>query len=327
MTDTPFVSVVVPTFDGRDHTLRLLDALGEQTLPADEFEVVVIVDGSEDGTKEALGELVTPFRLNWAWQPNRGTSAARNAGSARATGEVVVFLDDDIEPDPGFLEALADVQRNRTGVAALGAVHCIVDEHTPPFARYWAYRFGDFLAGIASKSTPLAWTEAYAGAMAVRRSDVTAAGGFEEAFDGYGLEDFEFALRLSGLGIAFELVTGAVAHHHYDKDFRTAAGESESRGRSAVIFASLHPEEDVDFAPKDLVPPSVARRLVRYLLPRMSLALPFVPGLVTDGVELAERHSRRPLGFTYTLGLEYFYLLGKEAALKDGRLTARKVAR
>src|SRR5438105_2644078 len=150
MTDRLGLSVVVPTFDGCEHVLRLLRALEEQTLPRDEFEVVVVVDGSEDGTKEALEAF-----------------------------------------DPGFrLRSL-----------------------------------------------------------------------FQETFDGYGLEDFELALRLRDHGLGFELFPDAVAYHHYDKDFGTAAREAESRGRSAVIFAALHPHEDADFDPKDVTPPSVARRL------------------------------------------------------------------
>ena len=64
----PAVSVVIPTYQGRDALLRSLDSLGRQTLSADEFEVVVVVDGSRDGTREALEAVETPFALRRRWQ-------------------------------------------------------------------------------------------------------------------------------------------------------------------------------------------------------------------------------------------------------------------
>ena len=99
----PRVSVVIPTYRRRDALLRLLTALERQSLPASDFEVIVVVDGSDDGSREAAEALSTPYALRVCWQENRGRSAARNVGLEAARGELVVMLDDDMEPAPDLL--------------------------------------------------------------------------------------------------------------------------------------------------------------------------------------------------------------------------------
>jgi glycosyltransferase involved in cell wall biosynthesis len=302
----------------------VLDSLHGQTLPAEQFEVVVVIDGSRDGTQEALEVYEAPFGLRWTWQENRGAAAARNVGLRMAQGDFVVFLDDDLEPEPGFLAALLRAHGDARRLGVLGAVHCLVEPTTTPFVRFWALRFEDFISRLAARSSSLSWTETYSGGLSVPRSELLAVSGYEERFDGYGLEDFELALRLSRAGLTLRLCTEAVAYHRYDKGFATAAREAASNGRSAVIFAALHPGIAADFGPRDPAPPSVARRLVRYGLPRLTLALPFVPALVIRLVGLAERLRSKRLELVYTLGLEYFFLLGQLEASRDGKLTAKK---
>src|SRR5207253_5026154 len=94
-------SVVIPTYRRRERVLRHVAALSQQTW--EDFEVVVVDDGSGDGTAEALRALETPFPLTVVAQQNQGAAQARNAGAAAAGGELLLFLDDDMEADPGLL--------------------------------------------------------------------------------------------------------------------------------------------------------------------------------------------------------------------------------
>src|ERR671910_1175522 len=94
-------SIVIPTHQRRDTVLRTVAALTNQT--RDDFEVIVVVDGSTDGTADALRALSVPFALTVLEQDNRGAGAARNAGAGAATGEILVFLDDDMEAHPSLL--------------------------------------------------------------------------------------------------------------------------------------------------------------------------------------------------------------------------------
>src|SRR5262245_25867711 len=92
----PDLSIVVPTYNRRAGIERFLRALEEQTFPATRFEVVVVDDGSTDGTDAALAAMQTPYRLRVLHQENAGPAAARNAGLREAQGRLIVFLDDDV---------------------------------------------------------------------------------------------------------------------------------------------------------------------------------------------------------------------------------------
>ncbi len=98
MISTPFISVVIPTFNRARQVQAALKSVLEQTYP--EFEVIVVDDGSTDGTRENLQQLVSPQGSNgkqvrYFFQPNQGQSAARNKGIDEARGEWVAFLDSD----------------------------------------------------------------------------------------------------------------------------------------------------------------------------------------------------------------------------------------
>ena len=82
---TPELSVVIPTHQRRDKLLTLLASLGD-AIDDDKTEVIVVIDGSDDGTVEALTELEPSlhFPLRWRWQQNRGVAVARNIGVAMA---------------------------------------------------------------------------------------------------------------------------------------------------------------------------------------------------------------------------------------------------
>jgi glycosyltransferase involved in cell wall biosynthesis len=99
----PLVSLIIPTYNSRDLLTQALDAIAAQTLPQDSIEIVVVDDGSTDGTWERLQELSGERpNLTIAHQPNSGRpSVGRNRGLALATGRYVFFHDADdlLAPD------------------------------------------------------------------------------------------------------------------------------------------------------------------------------------------------------------------------------------
>jgi glycosyltransferase involved in cell wall biosynthesis len=99
------LSVVTPTYNRKDSLRRTLEGLSKQTYAFDGFEVIAVSDGSTDGTDEMLRQFAqsAPFRLGVICQPNGGPSKARNRGIQEAQHDVIVFIDDDVEPAPEFL--------------------------------------------------------------------------------------------------------------------------------------------------------------------------------------------------------------------------------
>ena len=91
-------SVVVSTYNRRDVVLRTARTLLQQEFPASEYEIIVVVDGATDGTAEALPELGERVRV--VEQANRGLAGARNTGARSACGELLIFLDEDMEGGP-----------------------------------------------------------------------------------------------------------------------------------------------------------------------------------------------------------------------------------
>ena len=98
------LSVVTPTFNRKRSLRRLLTALQRQTVDPKTFEVVIVDDGSKDGTAESLESETFGFGLKLCRQQNSGPARARNRGIEEAQGKLVLFLDDDVEPAPSLIE-------------------------------------------------------------------------------------------------------------------------------------------------------------------------------------------------------------------------------
>jgi len=102
MADIPrqvYPSVIIPTYNGADKIGRCLASLRGQDYPAS-FEVIVVNDGSTDRTLEVLKQFPEVRVLT---QANAGPAAARNRGAKEASGDLIVFTDDDCEPLPNWL--------------------------------------------------------------------------------------------------------------------------------------------------------------------------------------------------------------------------------
>jgi glycosyltransferase involved in cell wall biosynthesis len=97
------ISVIIPTYNGHEKLSKILKALEQQTL--NDFEVVVIIDGSTDGSFQYLASYSSKhFNLKVIEQENSGRAGVRNTGVSHATGNLLVFLDDDMSPELNLLE-------------------------------------------------------------------------------------------------------------------------------------------------------------------------------------------------------------------------------
>ena len=126
MTSDVAVTIVVPTHNRVTALMRLLRALERQTPIDGGFEVVVVDDGSTDGTGAAVAAVDWNFPLIVHKQVSSGPAAARNAGVARGAGELLLFLDDDVEPMSDVVGSHAMFHRGCENCVAIGDLQPVV---------------------------------------------------------------------------------------------------------------------------------------------------------------------------------------------------------
>jgi glycosyltransferase involved in cell wall biosynthesis len=234
----PQVSVVVPTRNRVSSVRRLLRALAvDTTAPA--FEVVVVDDGSTDGTVEALRQLQLPYSLTIVERHDGGPASARNAGARVATGRVLLFLDDDVEPCPGTLAAHAQFHRDSGTLIGIGDLPVIFDG--PSFFQsivrgWWAM----MLIDIRKPGHRVTFKNLLTGHVSIRRSQFDALGGFDPALRCH--EDWEFGYRGLLAGLDARLVPGAVARHHETTDLRRVLQRKFDEGVADIQLTRRYPE-------------------------------------------------------------------------------------
>ena len=233
--------MVTPTHNKVELLERTLHSLDRQDLPWSDYEVVVIDDGSTDGTARFLRD----YRPNHGWkavrqEQNRGRAAARNRGLAHASGDLVVFLDDDMELATGFLRAHREFHEARAHSAGVGNVVMHPDLDVAPIDRYMSTRGAQKIR----ERGPLPWKYFSTNNASVMREDLMAIGGFDENFVHYGFEDLELAWRLEKeRGVTFGYVPGARSLHIHPHSLDDVLAKKTLCGRSSLrYFFEKHPE-------------------------------------------------------------------------------------
>ncbi len=234
------VSIIVSTYNRRKTVLRTVAMLLSQEYPLAEYEVIVVDDGSVDGTTEALRQLASRSRLRVIEQENLGPSGARNAGAREASGELLIFVDDDMTCGPGLVRAHVAAHFEQKGIVGLGAI-LVAPEHPPNLA---AEYFGTGLGRVYLQHSDAPgdpWPEgvwSFANT-SIRREELMQAGGFDERFR--MREDAELGVRLSAAGIQPRFVADAIAYQWCGKSAADLVRDSEAFAEADFLFMRTHP--------------------------------------------------------------------------------------
>ena len=294
-----------------------------QTLPAEQFEVIVSIDGSDDGTREMVQSLRTSFRLAALWQPNRGRAAACNAGIRVAEGDLLILLDDDMEPAPQFLTAhlAAHAATERLGV--VGAAPVSVQPSSPPIVDYIGWKFNQHLETLAQAGHQFGLRDFYSGNFSIDRRTLVEAGGLDESFTEYGNEDLELSHRLAKAAVHLVFSSEALARQHYTKDFPALARDNLAKGRTAVLLASKYAETLADLKlgrPDDLSP---RWRLMRGLLLAATSVWRGTMDWAISFMRWLEHRRPARMRSYYYYALDYFYWVGARDAMRENRVSGR----
>lgn len=230
------LSVVIPTYNRLDRLKRVLAALECQTYSHTCFEVVVVSDGATDGTNEYLSTIETSLNLIPVVQPNKGAAAARNHGVERASGDIVLFLDDDVVPAPQLLaEHLRLHQLSDDGIVVLGPMLTPPDFQMAPWVRWEQAMLEKQYACMRAERWQPTARQFYTGNTSLARQHIIDAGKFDETFR--RAEDVELAYRLAERGVRFVFNPQAIGYHYAERSFWSWFNTPYVYGRNDVIFA------------------------------------------------------------------------------------------
>jgi glycosyltransferase involved in cell wall biosynthesis len=234
------VSVVVPTFNRKHILAKAIRAHLAQSALGEIKEILVVDDGSTDGTEVQVSALTTETSvpIHYCRQSNRGQAAARNLGIREATGEIILFTDDDIIPHPDLLvEHLRWHDRHpELQVAVLGYVTWSPEVRPTPFMEWLGLDGPLFAYRQFSGKTELDFRAFYTCNLSLKRGFLRQAGSFDEDFRGYGFEDTELGYRLQKNGLRLLYNPDALAYHHKHVTFAEACRRAELVGLSLRVF-------------------------------------------------------------------------------------------
>lgn len=251
----PAITVQICTFNRRALLPRVLDALFDQDLAPDEYEIVLVDDGSTDGTyEEVISALRPTCALHVVRQSNAGLARGRNVGLARARGRIVMFMDDDVLATRGLLRAHLRFHENHPRAICRGAVINVASFDVLPPARWSPRNYSGAYFWTTNVSAP--------------RNLIAAAGGFDERFVEYGWEDLELGFRLRQMGVPSKLEKDAVVYHYKPgprrEQLQGMTRQARAQARTAVQFLRKHPHWRIALATGQLPPllwwSSIARR-------------------------------------------------------------------
>lgn len=230
-----FISVVIPTYNRLDILTKCLKAMEDQRWQG-KYEVIVVDDGSTDGTVEFLAS--QPFaHVRLFVQEHGGPAAARNLGVAQAQGDTIIFIDSDLVVTPVFLEVHATTLAQHEGESVF-TYGRVVNTSNFDHPESEPFKITDFSAAYFAT-----------GNVAIAKHWLQKAGPFDEAFSLYGWEDLELGVRLKKLGLRLIKCPEAVGYHWHPpfslRQIPSLIQKEYERGRMGVVFYQKHPSWDV----------------------------------------------------------------------------------
>lgn len=242
------ISVVVATWNRAGLLEHALRSLLHQSLEPDNYEIVVVDDGSDDDTSRVADRFQSgPQQLRYYRQRHSGLAVSRNKGMDLSRYEVVLFFDDDDIAHKDLLREHVETHATypQSHIAVLGFTDWAPDLHITPLMRYLT-EVGQtlFSYGLIAHGELLHWDHFWGGRTSVKRSFLDKFGRFNPIFK-FGCEDVELGYRLQPHGLSIFYNANARSWMKRPLDLGAACLRHELIGRSSWVFHQLHPEEPV----------------------------------------------------------------------------------
>lgn len=261
------ISLIISTYNSGQTLEICLNSVRRLHYSDIALEVLIINDGSNDNTTSVLDALELPDNFHvHTHQSNKGLAAARNTGIKNAVGNILIFLDADMELPPSFVEEHWKIHRNSRVVGVLSA---IIAPKNQPQTKYQRYLYESRRGALNyDPAEPLPFKAFLFNCTSVKKSALAEAGLFDDRITRYGGEDTEFAYRLwqkypQGLYYAPHI---KVVHHHY-RSFSDALSNVRIFGREVVPYlVQKHPEFDKLYGYSFICPVSGFRGFLKKII-------------------------------------------------------------
>jgi len=239
-------SVIIPAYNAAETIEQCLQSLLHQDVPPSVAgEIIVINDGSGDGTREILEELASldsDIRIVHH-RVNKGLASARNSGLRKASGDILFLLDSDMVAESGYIRSHLDHYSKDADID--GIVNRYIPGNEVPETKFTKYLYrnsrGAARAGVGG-TVPT--HQVIFGCTSIRRSIYTQIGGFDEKISVYGGEDTEYAFRIARQTDSRFIFTAktSLRHHHYRTLEQTESLLYEYGRKSLPYLIGKYPE-------------------------------------------------------------------------------------
>jgi GT2 family glycosyltransferase len=317
------LSVIIPTHNRVKTLSRVLSALSRQSLAKQDFEVIVVDDGSEEPVRAKVRALDVALDYTLVEKAQGGLASARNCGADRAEGEILHFLDDDVVPAEDTLrQHVLSHDEAPSSVAVVGSLPYPPEVERNAFlwylertGHYDLYKNPRKYPGGVPPMPPLN------GNSSVGREVFFEIGPYDEGFECYGSEDLDLGYRLHKAGIEFVYNRRAVGYHDHVKNSARFCADMETAGESLIRLYEKHPEirvpKKIDVLTDPFLRLPMGKKLYKAVL-SVTLACPWLLAIPRRVTESGERHyALRYLLFPLFRWLgHYHYALGMRRGLK-----------
>ncbi|MEJ2706790.1 MAG: glycosyltransferase family 2 protein [Anaerolineales bacterium] len=241
MTQTsPLASIIIPTHNRARLLERTLLALARQTSPAQDYEVILVADGCNDETVQVARQFDSPYRLQLVEQPQQGPAAARNRGAQVAAGELLIFIDDDIEVVPHFVAAHLDAHTGSENLVVIGYLQPVLQPQRGFFRAELMIWWENMFERLREPGHRFSYQDLTSGNFSLRKELFVSVSGFDTDFRCH--EDYELGFRLLQAGARMTFSMQAAGFHHENTMLDGSLQRKYQEGVADTLLGERYPQ-------------------------------------------------------------------------------------